>query len=128
MLKQKFFVMVEPVDGRSTWDIKSMHFLNIRLMPSLSKLGLDGIMLAIEGTSYNKSKSSLTKDLKWSMKTVIHPGGLQTLRHLAADYSLDSEDKGSHESKRDLAVMVQDLIENGSSRQDGAYIFCIHSP
>ena len=120
--------MVDPVDGRSTWDINSVHFLNIRLMPSLSKLGPDGLMLEIKGQSYNKSKSSFTEALKWSMKTVIHPGCLQTLRHLAADYSLDSRDKGSHERKHDLAVMVQDLMENGSSGQDGAYIFCNHSP
>ena len=85
-------------------------------------------MLEIKGKSYNKSKSSLTEALKWSMKTVIHPGGLQTLRYLAVDYSLGSGDKGSYESKRDLEVMVKDLMENGSSGKDGAYIFCSHSP
>ena len=108
--------MVDPVDGRSTWDIKSVHFLNIRLIPSLSKLGPDGLMLAIEGRLYDKTKSSLTEALKWSTKTVINLGGLQTCRRLAADYSLASEDKGSHERKHDLVVMVQDLMENGSSR------------
>ena len=120
--------MFELMDGRSTWDIKSVHFLNIRLMPSFSKLEPDGLMLEIEGYSYNKSKSSLTEALKWSTETVIHPGSLQTLQRLVADYSLASRDKGSHESEHDLAVMVQDLMENGSSGKDGAYIFCIHSP
>lgn len=120
MLKQNFFVTVEPVDGRSAWDIKWVHFLNIRVMPGLSKLGSDGLMLAIEGQSYNKSKSSLTEALKWSTETVIHPGGLQTLRRLVADYSLASGDKGSHESEHDLAAMVQDFMENGSSGQDGS--------
>ena len=49
LLKQNFFVTVDPMDGRSTWDTKSVHFLNIRVMPGLSKLGCNGLILAIEG-------------------------------------------------------------------------------
>jgi uncharacterized protein (TIGR01615 family) len=90
-------------------------------MPGLAKLGSDGInMLETEGESYIKSKSSLTEALKWSRETAIHPGGLQSLWRLASDYSLGSADKGSHESEHDLAAMVQDFMENGSSGQDGS--------
>ena len=54
------------------------------------------IILHFRGSDYRRYLS-----LKWSMKAVIHLGGLQTLRSLAADYSLAFEDKGSHERKHD---------------------------
>lgn len=92
-------------------------------MPGISKLGPDGpCMLEGGRESYIKSKSSLTEALKWSREAVIHPGGLQSLRRLAADYSPSSGDKGSYESEHDLAAMVQDFMENGSSGQEvGCY-------